>query len=169
MISYNWLFTGTVLGFLASAALVVSAVLPKPAPRRPRTGGVYAKATAGTRLFLASPRLRALLALNLAVAAAGAMVTVNTVVYVREHLGRRRGDVPLALGAYGAGSMVVALLLPRVLDRVSDRAVMLRGALLLTLVFAGLGALTAAQQREGGGGPRCSPRGPRSAPRARWC
>jgi MFS family permease len=143
LISYNWLFTGTVIGFLASAALVVSAVLPKPVTA-PRTGSVYAKATAGTRLFFATPRLRALLALSLAVAAAGATVTVNTVVYVRDHLGRSAADVPLALGAYGAGSMVVALLLPRVLDKVSDRAVMLRGALLLTLVHTGLGALTAA-------------------------
>ncbi|MEU5101240.1 MULTISPECIES: MFS transporter [unclassified Streptomyces] len=143
LISYNWLFTGTVLGFLASAALVVSAVLPKPVAA-PRAGSAYARATAGTRLFFAIPRLRALLALNLAVAAAGATVTVNTVVYVRDHLGRSAADVPLALGAYGAGSMAVALLLPRLLDRVADRAVMLRGALLLTAVHVALGALTAA-------------------------
>ncbi|MFD8033441.1 MFS transporter [Streptomyces sp. NPDC059717] len=145
VITYNWLFLGTVAGFLASAALVVSAVLPKPlAGTTLRTGGVYAKATAGTRLFFATPQLRALLALNLAVAAASAMVTVNSVVYVRDQLGRSAADVSLALGAYGGGSMIVALILPRVLVRVSDRAVMLRGALLLTLVFAALGAVTAA-------------------------
>ncbi|WP_371656001.1 MULTISPECIES: MFS transporter [unclassified Streptomyces] len=144
LITYNWLFAGTMLGFLASAALVVSAVLPKPAPAALRTGGVYTKATAGTRLFFAVPRLRALLALNLAVAAASATVTVNSVVYVRDHLGRSASQVPFALGAYGAGSMAVALLLPRILQRASDRAVMLRGALLLTAVFAGLGAITAA-------------------------
>ncbi|WP_433453546.1 MFS transporter [Streptomyces sp. CA-142005] len=146
VITYNWLFTGTMLGFLASAALVVSAVLPKQtASTAPRTGGAYAKATAGTRLFFAVPQLRALLALNLAVAAASAMVTVNSVVYVRDFLGLSAGVVPVALGSYGAGSMIVALVLPRVLERVSDRAVMLRGALLLGLVFAGLGAITAAQ------------------------
>ncbi|MFI9650147.1 MFS transporter [Streptomyces sp. NPDC052040] len=151
VITYNWLFLGTVAGFLASAALVVSVVLPKPAaPTEPPAGGVYARATAGSRLFFAAPQLRALLLLNLAVAAASAMVTVNSVGYVRDHLGRSAADVSLALGAYGAGSMVVALLLPRVLDRVSDRTVMLRGALFLTVVFAGLGALTAA----GGGGWR---------------
>ncbi|MGC9544657.1 MFS transporter [Streptomyces sp. UG1] len=146
VITYNWLFTGTMLGFMASAALVVCTVLPKAnTPAAPRTGGAYAKATAGTRLFFTVPRLRALLALNLAVAAAGAMVTVNSVVYVQDFLGQPEGAVPLALGAYGAGSMVVALVLPRVLDRVSDRTVMLRGALLLAVVFAGLGAITAAQ------------------------
>ncbi|MGW0842371.1 MFS transporter [Streptomyces sp. NPDC002787] len=142
VITYNWLFTGTVLGFLASAALVVSAVLPARVPRARDSG--KGRVGTGVRLFLAVPRLRALLSLNLAVAAAGAMVTVNSVVYVRDVLGLSEGAVPLALGAYGAGSMVVALVLPRVLDRVQDRAVMLPGALLLTVVFAGLGVVTAA-------------------------
>lgn len=142
MITYQWLFTGTVLGFLASAALVVSAVLPGRVASAEAPG--RARARTGIRSFLAVPRLRALLALNLAVAAAGAMVTVNSVVYVRDVLGLSEGAVPLALGAYGAGSMVVALVLPRVLDRVPDRAVMLPGALLLAVVFAGLGVVTAA-------------------------
>jgi MFS family permease len=143
LITYNWLFTGTVLGFLASAVLVVSVLLPKTDAAlnsRPR-----ARATAGTRLFFTVPELRALLALNLAVAAASAMVTVNSVVYVRDFLGLSTGAVPLALGAYGAGSMVVAVALPRVLDRVPDRSVMLPGAVLLGVVFAALGAITAAQ------------------------
>ncbi|MGW1926260.1 MFS transporter [Streptomyces massasporeus] len=95
----------------------------------PRT---YAKALAGIRLVLAAPRLRALLALDLAVAAAGAVVLVGTVILVRDTLGRPAGDVPLALGAYGAGSMAVALLLPRVLERGGNRAVMVRAAFVLT-------------------------------------
>ncbi|GAA2485686.1 MFS transporter [Streptomyces thermolineatus] len=147
LVTYNWLFTGTAIGFVASAALVVSAVLPK-ATATPRSGSVYAKATAGTKLFLRNPCLRSLLALNLAVAAAGAVITVNTVVYVRDHLGRSTGDVALALGAYGAGSITVALLLPKMLDRVPDRTVMLRGGLLLGVIFAGTGAITAARDGE---------------------
>ncbi|GAA0934731.1 MFS transporter [Nonomuraea longicatena] len=139
LITYNWLFMGTVFGFLASAAFVISVVLPKPTPVR-RTGGPFAKATYGTRLFWAVPELRALLALNLAVAAGGAMVIVNTVVLAREYLQRGAGDTSLALGAFGAGSMVVALLLPRALERVSDRAVMLAGAYTL---FGALVAVTA--------------------------
>ncbi|MER6170028.1 MFS transporter [Streptosporangium sp. NPDC001681] len=138
LISYNWLFFGTVLGFLASAALVVSVVLPRPTPVR-RSGGAFAKATYGARLFGATPQLRALLALNMSVAAAGAMVIVNTVVLVRDHLDRTAGDVSIALGAFGAGSMAVALLLPRVLDRLSDRRVMLPAAVALFVV---LGAFT---------------------------
>ncbi|MFF3316167.1 MFS transporter [Streptomyces sp. NPDC003035] len=137
------LFAGTSVGFLASAALVASVLLPKPAPVE-RAGGPYTRAAFGTRLFLATPRLRALLALDLVVAAGGAMVLVNTVVLVREVLGRPVGDVTLALGAYGAGSMTAALLLPPLLDRVGDRAVLLPAAFVtagtLALLPAGLAA-----------------------------
>ncbi|MDI3405243.1 MFS transporter [Streptomyces cavernicola] len=144
LVSYNWLFAGTTSGFLASAALVVSCVLPKPAPQERGTRGAVARATLGVRLFTATPRLRALLALDLAVAAAGAMVIVNTVVLVRHDLGRSAGAVSVALAAYGAGSMLVALLLPCVLDRVGDRAVMLPAAFALPAVFAAYGIATLA-------------------------
>ncbi|MFE7528724.1 MFS transporter [Kitasatospora sp. NPDC057542] len=146
LISYHWLFWGTAAGFLASAALVVSAVLPTPIrPERAEAdGGVLARSVRGTRLFLAVPRLRAMLALDLAAAAASAMVIVNTVVYVRDQLGRPAADVPVALGAYGAGSMAVALLLPRVLDRTPDRSVMLPAAFGIVGLFALLAAVTAA-------------------------
>ncbi|MFD0278182.1 MFS transporter [Kitasatospora sp. NPDC127111] len=156
LVGYHWLFWGTTAGFLASAALVVSAVLPKPVPDpgpgrdsgAPGAGataaGVLARSGRGLRLFLSRPRLRALLALDLAVAAGGAMVIVNTVVYVRDRLGRPPGDVPLALGAYGAGSMVVALLLPRMLDRLSDRAVMVPAAFGTAGLLGALAGLTAA-------------------------
>ncbi|MDZ4370944.1 MAG: MFS transporter [Phenylobacterium sp.] len=137
LISFHGLFGGTVIGFLASAALVASVTVPQPKPR-PSAGGVYARTTRGTRIYLKTPRLRGLLALNLAAAAAGAMVIVNTVVYVRAVLGRGADDVALALAAFGGGSMVAALVLPRVLDRVEDRPVMLSAAVLLV---AGLLAL----------------------------
>lgn len=142
LVSYNWLFAGTTVGFLASAVLVVATVLPKPAPIE-RTGGVYAKAAFGTRLFWATPRLRALLALDLAVAAAGAIVFVNTVVLVRDHFDRPAAAVSLALGAYGSGSMLTALVLPRLLRRFTDRTVMLPAAFTLPAILAAVAALTA--------------------------
>ncbi|WP_035844526.1 MFS transporter [Kitasatospora azatica] len=143
VVPYGWLFAGTTIGFLASAALVASVALPRPAPVE-RSGSGYAKAAFGTRLFWATPRLRALLTLDLAVAAAGAIVFVNTVVLVRDHFHRPAGAVSLALGAYGAGSMLAALLLPRALRRLSDRAVMLPAAFALPLILAAVAALTAA-------------------------
>ncbi|MBN9216671.1 MAG: MFS transporter [Mesorhizobium sp.] len=136
VISFHSLFAGTVIGFLASAALVVSVVLPSPQPTEPR--GIYERTTRGIRIYLATPRLRGLLALNLAVAAASAMVIVNTVVLVQAKFGLSQSDTALALAAFGGGSMIAALALPRLLDSIPDRAAMLSGAALLVAgVFAG--------------------------------
>ena len=132
IISFNWLFSGTVVGFLASAALVISAAVPRvarPSVRR----DVFDRTTRGSLIYLRTPRLRGLLALTLAAAAVGAFVIVNTIVLVRVELGRPANDVAVALAAFGGGSMVAALLLPRVLDRRPDRPVMLVSAALLVL------------------------------------
>ena len=65
-VSYNTLFVGTVIGFVGSALLVVSVLLPSPKPTAPR--GIYDRTTRGIRIYLATPRLRGLLSLNLAAA-----------------------------------------------------------------------------------------------------
>ena len=66
------------------------------------------------------------------------LVIVNTVVLVQGQLGRTQKSTALALAAYGAGSMLVALSLPKLLEKLPDRGVMLAGASLLTLgMFAG--------------------------------
>ncbi|EPF16834.1 Arabinose efflux permease [Cedecea davisae] len=136
MMSFHNLFAGTALGFMASAALVVSSSLPKArsavAPR-----SFYDKATSGIRIFLATPRLKGLLALNMAVAAASSMVIVNTVVLVQAGFGLPQSSTAAALALFGLGSMLAALLLPRLLDSISDRLPMLAGTLLLVV---GLGA-----------------------------
>lgn len=129
LVSFHSLFAGTVIGFLISAALVVSVRLPSPKPSAPR--GIYERITRGTRMYLATPRLRGLLALQMAIAAAGAMVIVNTVVLVQAAFGLGQQATAVALAAYGAGSMAAALVLPGLLDRIPDRTVMLAGAALL--------------------------------------
>lgn len=136
VISYHWLFSGTVIGFLCSAALVVSVRLPQ-SKAVAATGSIYAKTFRGISIYLRTPRLRGLLALNLAAAAASSMVIVNTVVYVQSKLGRSSTDVPLGLAAFGFGSMLMALLLPKVLDNRPDRPAMLIGAAVMAV---GLGA-----------------------------
>lgn len=129
IVSFHSLFAGTVVGFLISAALVMTVRLPSPKPAERR--GVYDRTTKGLRIFLATPRLRGLLALNLAVAAASSMVIVNTVVIVQAHFGLSQRSTALALAAYGAGSMVAALALPRLLDKMSDWTAMMWGAFVL--------------------------------------
>ncbi|QKO20559.1 MFS transporter [Rhodoferax sp. BAB1] len=138
-ISFHWLFGFTVVGFLVSALLVLSVRLPRPAALQ-RTGGILDKTFRGVSIYLRTPRLRGLLALNLAAAAASSMVIVNTVVYVQAKLGRPSGDVAIALACFGFGSMAIALLLPRLLDRMPDRRPMLAGAVIMTAgLFFGVG------------------------------
>jgi MFS family permease len=133
VMGFHWLFGLNALGFVASAVLVLSVVLPTPRPPA-TTEGPWRRTTRGMRIYLATPRLRGLLALNLSVAAAGAMVIVNTVVLVRAGLGLGEREVAWTLAAYGLGSMAAALALPRLLAGVvSDRAAMLCGAALLVV------------------------------------
>lgn len=131
LVSFHSLFFGTVVGFIASALLVVSVVLPnaKLPPPRP----IYERTTRGLRIYLATPRLRGLLALNLAAASASAMVIVNTVVLVQGQLKLSQNTTALVLGAFGAGSMLVALGLPKLLGQLTDRSVMLAGAVMLVV------------------------------------
>jgi MFS family permease len=131
VVSYHSLFGGTVVGFLASAALVVSAVLPKA--KVPPKRGIYERTTRGLRIYLATPRLQGLLALNLAIASGSAMVIVNTVVIVQSGFGLPQTSTAMALALFGAGSMLVALALPKLLERLPERRVMLSGAGLIAV------------------------------------
>lgn len=134
VISFHNLFAGTVIGFLASAALVATVLLPKAkqVPRR----SIYERTTRGMRIFLATPRLRGLLALNLTVAAASAMVIVNTVVLVQSRFALPQSSTALALAAFGGGSMISALVLPRLLKNIKDRTAMLFGGGILVAGLA---------------------------------
>jgi MFS family permease len=136
VMSFHNLFTGTVLGFLVSAILVVSVVLPSHAI--PERRSIYDRTTRGIRIYLATPRLRGLLAVNVAVSAAASMVFVNTVVIIQGGMGLTQSAVALALASFGAGSMIAALALPSLLSKLTDRRVMLSGVGLLVVgMFAG--------------------------------
>jgi MFS family permease len=141
-ISFNLLFVGTFVGFAASALLVVSTRIPdaRPSPHE----SPWDRIASGVRLFSATPSLRGVMALNLVVAAAGSIVVINTVNYVRDVLGGTQADVAWMLAASGSGTLTVALALPRVLDRVADRAVMLTGAAVLVLAVSAAVAMSAA-------------------------
>ena len=142
VINFHWLFAGTSVGFACSALLVLSVALPK-SPAVARSGGIYARTTRGLRIYLKTPRLKGLLALTLSAAAASAMVIVNTVVIVRDVLGMGQREVAITLAAYGAGSMIAAFALPRILDRIGDRIVMMAAATAMCAMLAVLAAVTA--------------------------
>ncbi|MFE3544100.1 MFS transporter [Nocardia sp. NPDC059177] len=137
VLSFHWLFVGTGLGFAVSVALVLAARIPDAVTG---DGAIRERLVAGLRLFAATPRLRGLLGLNLVVAAAGSVVMVNTVNYARDVLGGDQSGVAMLLAANGLGTMLVALTLPRILDRRGERPVMLLGA---TVLLTGLAAAIA--------------------------
>ena len=136
LVSFPVLFGGTMAGFLGSAVLV--ATISLPASAKATSNGFWASTTKGLRIYLATPRLRGLMVMELAVAAAGAMVYVNTVVLVQARFGLEAPQVALAFAAFGAGSMLAALLVPQLLERIADRPVMLTGA---ALMLAGVAAV----------------------------
>ncbi|WP_280402146.1 MFS transporter [Nocardia carnea] len=143
VMGFHWLFVGTAAGFVVSAVLVLRTRIPDA---NAAAGGSFAARIAvGTRIFLATPRLRGLLGLNLVVAAAGSIVMVNTVNYARDTLGGDPADVAKLLAANGFGTMIGALILPRILDRTGARPVMVTGAAVLVTGLVAAVALTTAE------------------------
>lgn len=140
IVPFSLLFAGTGIGFLASAALVFASTFP-PNPARSDQLPFWRRVTHGILIFTATPRLRGLLALNLTISAAGSLVIVNTVVFVRDHFGRSEAEVAIAFAAFGAGSMVTALVLPRLLEQILDRSVMMVAGILSPLILAGFGVV----------------------------
>jgi MFS family permease len=72
------------------------------------------------------------------------MVLVNSVGLVRGTLGLDESALAWTMFAFGAGSMLAALLLPRLLDHVPDRPVMVGGAALMVFTLLALAAEVAA-------------------------
>ncbi|WP_193173091.1 MFS transporter [Nisaea nitritireducens] len=132
VMTFHGLFVGNALGFLASAALIVTASLPAQNPDA-IVRSFRDRVSRGSWIYLKTPRLRGLLALSFAVSAAGSMVIVNTVVFVRDVLGGSERDVTLFYASAGLGSMLVALTLPRLLEHRPARPIMLAGGVLLSL------------------------------------
>lgn len=95
-------------------------------------------------MYLRTPRLHGLLALNFTIAAGSAMVIVNTVVLVQSGFGLSQQATAVALALFGGGSMLMAVLLPKLLDRYPDRRVMFTGA---ALIAAGMLLGAAAARR----------------------
>ncbi|MEM7217366.1 MAG: MFS transporter [Pseudomonadota bacterium] len=127
-VTIDALFAANTLAFLASAALVGAARLPERTHRTEHGGTSF-----GLREYAATPRLRALFCLSSVAALGGALAIVNTVVIVQGELGLAATSTALALGAFGAGSMLVALALPRLLRVLEDRSLMLAGPFVVAL------------------------------------
>lgn len=135
--SARGVFVVTAVAFLLSAWLISRMRIPPPAHRqseRVATGFLR-----GPRLFLATPELRGLIALDIAVACATAMVMVNTVVIVQGDFNLDRSDSAIAFAIFGVGSILGALAITPALRVIPERTVMLGGAAMLTIgLLAGM-------------------------------
>ena len=150
------LFVGTAIGFAVSALLVSRLELGGAAGGAdddadgggsgdvdgrvddPTTFG--RRARRGIALMVRTPALRAVLALNMVVAAGGAYVLVQYVLVAREVYARGDGVAALLMAALGAGSITVAVLLPRALEALPERALMLAGGGVVVAATAGVAA-----------------------------
>jgi len=133
------LFLGTAFGFALSALLVWRTLIPNP--ERSADQPFIRRLTKGGRIYLATPRLRGLLALNLTVAAVGAAPLVLSVVVARSVYAGSERDMAVLLGVYGAGSMCAALILPGLLDWLNNRPVMLTAGAVAALGMTGFGLM----------------------------
>lgn len=128
-----FLFDVAAVAFLASAWLLAGAGFPRSAVGPAE--GPLRSVRRGLSTYFAEPSLRALAALNLAAALATATVTVVTVHLVRTELDGTERMMTAALVAAGAGSVVGAVLVPLLTDRLPLRATMLAGGLGIGLVL----------------------------------
>lgn len=134
VMSFNGLFYLDAVTFFVSALIVLSCHLPF-SERMDRSGGIWDNLRFGISSYLKTPRLRAVWVMYLAVASASAMVIVNTVVYVQKYLGGTASHTALAIGISGTGSMLTALVLPRLIRWFEMRKILLGGTFLLAALL----------------------------------
>jgi MFS family permease len=133
-------FLVAAVGFLLSAWLIARMRMPGPATKK--GDRLLPAVLRGPRLLLATKDLRGLVALDVAVAVASAMVLVNTVVIVQGVFDLDRQASAYAFAVFGLGSILGAIAMTPALRTRPDRAVMLSGAALLSAGLLG-GALIA--------------------------
>lgn len=139
VVGFSQLFVGTAIGFAASAALVLITRLPAM-PTDHAASTFAERLRTGIAVFLRTPSLRFLMFANVVVAAGTSIVLVNSVVYAKSVFGFDDTALAIALGAYGVGSLVVALNIPRLVERVGAVGAMVIGS---GVVVVGLLAGTA--------------------------
>ena len=131
VISYNNLFVGTAIGFALSAALVLTSRLPARADE-PDATTFWQRLPLGVKVFAATKTLRFLLLTNVVVAAGTAIVLVNSVVYTKSLFGLGDSALAITLASYGIGSLLVALNIPWITERLGVIRTMITGAAVIT-------------------------------------
>lgn len=136
IISFRHLFWIDALTFVLSAILIYFSFIPAKERQSERIETLTLRSLYhGVSAYLAHPSLRLLWCAYLAAASASAMVIVNTVVYVHDILLGGDNETALALFAVGLGSMVVALLLPKLMKAKKPQHYQQYGIMMICTAF----------------------------------
>lgn len=136
ILSFRQLFWIDAMTFVLSAILILVSFIPSVEKEIRKVETLKLRSLYnGLSAYLAHPSLRLLWCAYLAVASASAMVIVNTVVYVHDVLLGGDSETALALFTVGLGSMVVALVLPKLVRINKPQRYHLHGLLLISAAF----------------------------------
>lgn len=149
-VSYNNLFLGTAAGFALSATLVLASRLPSRVDE-PRPTTFWQRLPLGAKVFARTDTLRFLLLTNIVVAAGTAIVLVNSVVYAKGLFGLDAAALAITLACYGVGSLIVALNVPWIVDRIGVVRTMMAGAAAITIGLIAAAIVTAVDTESGTG------------------
>lgn len=129
------LFYAAALAFLGSVLALIWAKIPE-VNFTSRKGTLLKRTGYGLWVHWHTPRLRGLVLLKFALSVAMAWVLVNSVVYAGARLGDADRFFPILMACYGAGAVLGAIIVPKMLRKSSDRTTMFIG----TFGFAIAGA-----------------------------
>lgn len=147
VMSSQSLFFGTAIGFIASATLIFSALIPKQVATEQKERN---EITLGARRMFGNRTLRATVVLDFALAFVGAIPLALTIPLVMTVLKLDAAASTALLAAFGIGSIVSASMMPTLIERMGQRTYMLTGmliiALSMTLVWPVLAFATAGHE-----------------------
>lgn len=135
--AFELLFELNAIAFLLSALLLFLGRLPQPEMGAAREAAKpFEKVTRGLRLYFVNRELRGVFALYFAIATGSATAIVATVLYVKDGLALADVQVAYAMAGFGAGSILAALVLPKLLEVLTDLDAMLFGGVTVALALA---------------------------------
>ena len=137
VIAAEYLFWVATLAFLGSVAALLATRFPAEAPDR-RKGPFLMRALNGLHIYRRTPRLRGLFLLNFALSLSMGWVLVNSVVLAGARLGDAERYFPILMAFYGMGAAIGAVGVPRLIEGLQERRVMLIGALLHAVLGLGI-------------------------------
>jgi len=129
-ITFNTLFILDSFTFVLSAILIYISAMTVSKSHNP-TNSFVENIKFGVSSYLKTPRLRALFFMYISVALASAMMITNTVVYVSEYLNKGETFVAMAMAFSGFGSMIVALILPKWLEKIKLKNTLISGSMII--------------------------------------